>query len=183
MALPVRCVFLLWAGLALSCADAAGTDPYGMWDTFVDPNGAYTFRYLSPPWELVSESDATPVIAVDPTRDEVDDSVTTGALQARFKAVVSVRADTAEDAAGEDAALLLDLGAESVATMPFKSDGGRAGYQVAADLPDRHVRAVYQDLPEGGAAVLQVVGRDGVDDEDFTLLLRGLEPTSAEVSP
>ena len=155
-----------------------------MWETYVDSDGGYSFRYLAPPWELVTDADDEhPTIAVEPDPDGVGDSTTTGVLQARFKVVVFRRAQTAEAAAESDAEMLLDLGADTVETTSFKSARGREGLHSAAVLSDRKLRAVYHDLPGGGSVAMQAVGRDAVDGADFTLLLRGLEPSWDEAAP
>lgn len=166
---------------AVACADTDGRDPYALWETYTHVDGAYSFRYLAPPWELVNTGEETlpdtQIIAVEPLSGDMTPAIATGALQARYKLIVTLRAHTSAEAeARADAAVLSKSTVEPVSTAPFENNRGQSGLKVDAQLPDRNIRAVYFDLADRRAVVMQLAGRDSVAGADFTLLLKGLEP-------
>lgn len=167
-------------GVTAACADTDGRDPFALWKTFTHEDGVYTFRYLAPPWELwIDETKSDPdtqIIAVEPMADDMNTSIETGSLQAKYKATVSLRSRTsAAEEALSDAARLSEVTNEPVSTAPFENANGQVGIGLDARLPDRSIRAVYFDGFDGQTIVMQVAGRSSVAAADFTLLLEGLE--------
>jgi hypothetical protein len=175
--------FMPWALavsiFAVQCADRDGRDPYAMFDTFTHQGGKYSFRYLAPPWEL-ENNDEEPnlqIIAIEADSKNMDASIESGPIHARFKGVISLRPNTsAEQAAEDDAASISDIDASEVEVSSFTSEEGNFGFYLRAALPDRNIRSVYFDTTENDAAVMQVVSRESIEAADFTLLLRSLEP-------
>ena len=171
--------------LLIACADTDGRNPYALWEKFVHPDGDYSFYYLSPPWSLYNTSSVDPpdlqIVTVEATSDSPDASVETGAIEARFKAVISLRGDTsaAEEAAAD--AMRLSAAADvAVKVEDFKNYRGQVGAYFSVRLPDRYIRSAYFDAPSHSTAVMQLVGRESVSGADFTLFLQGLQPEAAE---
>jgi hypothetical protein len=163
----------------VSCADADGSDPYALWDTYTHVDGVYFFRYLAPPWAFVEVDDNTDsqVIAVAPLPDRIDASIETGALHARFKSVVSLRNHTSATAeASADMEHFLEIALETGKVEPFVSAGGHEGFHLSVRLSDRNLRNVYFDVSESRVVVMQLAGRESIAGADFSLLLKGLEP-------
>lgn len=169
----------------LSCADADGTDPYAYWKTFVHADDMYCFCYLAPPWELFEPLDGdadVQIVAVEAAEADMDVSLETGALHARFKSVISLREDTSAAAeSSADAARLFASAAGEVPVTPFENARGQNGYHLNAELSDRGIRAVYFDVSDGYVVVMQLAGREGIGGEDFTLLLKSLSPKIEEL--
>ncbi len=164
---------------AAACADADGRDPYAMFRTFTHAEGLYSFRYLAPPWTLTKD-DAKPdlqIIAVEADAEAMDTAVETGSIHARFKGVVSLRSRTsAREEAEADLELLSEIDHVDIAVTSFQNKGGRTGFHLSATMSDRNIRAVYFDSAGRTATVMQIVGRESLESDDFTLLLRSLEP-------
>jgi hypothetical protein len=176
----VLCVLVTVIGATAACADTDGRDPFALWKTFTHEDGVYTFRYLAPPWELwVDETASDPdtqIIAVEPMADDLNTSIETGSLQAKYKATVTLRPHTSAEAeARRDAARLSETTDGPVSSAPFENAYGQVGICLDARLPDRSIRAVYFDGFDSQTIVMQVAGRSSVAAADFTLLLEGLE--------
>ena len=184
----MRCTTTVRVGILLSillmifaCATEDGRDPYALWETFEHEAGAYVFHYAAPPWTLNSKnSENEPnvqIVTVASTTDDQIPAVEAGPLQAKFKAVVTLREHTsAEVEAARDAARLSEEFGENLEALDFKNGRGQIGKILSARLSDRNIRYVYFDVFDERAVVMQLGGRESISGADFTLLLEGLEP-------
>lgn len=166
--------------LISGCAEELGTDAYAMWERYESPEYAYVFSYLSPPWELVDETDdgGRQLIAVEPKKSSIDYAVESGNLHARIKAVVEViHARSPSEAAWEDAERYRGASAISVeGPRSFKSANGIVGVRIDATFSDRRVVAIYHGLAREGAISMKAAGDEELDTPDMVLFLKGLEP-------
>ncbi len=179
--------FIAHCVLTSSCANVDGTDPYAFYDTFTHLEGKYTFKYLSPPWIMVNVDGETDVqiIAIDPSLDEIDTAVESGPINARFKATVSLcRTCSARETAELDLKRISGLQKEDNVTEQFPNcemsefvnNSGHKGFHIKAISDERYIRFVYIAISEDMTVIMRLVSRQSVSGDDFTLLLKGLEP-------
>ncbi len=174
MTLIVLCLLLS----VLGCTPHDGTDPYVLWETYEDPE--FHFRYLSPPFEVLSEPSSMPVLfAVDsdekpfPMRGMPCDGI---GARLCLETVV-VEDILPQDAARQDLEDWKNRGAQVEPPEPFESVRGDIGVRIWSRSSDRWITACYQGLPAGDTVVMKIVGKhNDLDGSDILLLLQSLEP-------
>jgi hypothetical protein len=173
---------VLLAGLLCAgCAIHDGSDSYAQWETYTDPQGRYSFKYLAPPWRAGADSTPDRVTFIVQSEDDVAEyHVVHSRLGARLVLEVEVSTRlSAEELAIQDVNDWEENSYYEVFEFEeFSNMADTRGIQVWADAPDRTITAVYLNLLDTGAVVMRIAGRVNVDCDDVDLLLRSLEPHS-----
>jgi hypothetical protein len=182
----LRCFFCACAFVSLcepsGCAEADGSEPYAIFETYVHPKGLYQFRYLAPPWVLLEkdEDGGRQLLAIEPDGKDIGFDLEQGYLQARLKIVVETRDhETVKAAVAEDVARWEARGAEVGPLQTFESDGGAVGLEVETVSSGRRMASVYHLIADSRVAVMSVAGQESLTTYDMMLMLRGFEPLSS----
>lgn len=165
------------------CASVEGADEYALFDTYTSPDGAYQFRYLSPPWVFVEDDEAgeRQLLAVSPENDNIGFQIERGFLNARFKMVVEVLdGESVRSAVVRDLERWDERGADVGAPGTFESIGGNLGLRVDVDFTDRHLVSVYHNLEPASVVVMRVAAQETLETHDMALLFRGLAPDGGD---
>jgi hypothetical protein len=166
---------------AAACDGPDGTDPYALWETFDQREGAFHFHYPAPPWEGWEGHDRLhAVLVLEPDPDGDAEALGPGAA-ARLEAWAQ-SGRTPSDIYDVRRQAWEALGYSVEGPELWENGGGDEGILLRAASGSLRVREAMLSCP-GGAAAMSLWGSEAPDDPDMVLLLDGFAPGPSGGAP
>ena len=173
--LTVGLILLFGVSLCVAACSQDGENPYVLWQKYTHPEGAFSFYYMAPPFNLLQSYEENPILVVDAYDSPAPDD-----LQARIYVEAWKSSRSLHEELNYQVEQWNKKGYGDTRTITYVNYFGDVGEMLVLERQNNWVKQIFYNYGDNGCVAISAATNERGSREDIEFLLAGFRPGSKD---